>query len=87
MLWLPAVVIGAGLVLGVLILLGRAFAATVREAQHPRIIMGGLVLVVGAVVLMTWLGVTLPAATGAPTQRGNGLTGSRTCRTWSGWST
>jgi hypothetical protein len=59
-LWLPAVVLGTGLVLGVMILLGRAFAATVREAQHPRVIMGGLVLVVGAVVLMTWLGVTLP---------------------------
>ena len=59
-LWLPAVIVGAGLVLGVMILLGRAFAATVREAQHPRVIMGGLVLVVGAVVLMTWLGVTLP---------------------------
>jgi hypothetical protein len=59
-LWLPAVVLGTGLVLGVMILLGRAFAATVREAQHPRVLMGGLVLVVGAVVLMTWLGVTLP---------------------------
>jgi hypothetical protein len=58
--WLPAAVVGAGLVLGVFILLGRAFAATVREAGHPRLLMGGVVLVVGAVVLMTWLGVTLP---------------------------
>ncbi len=58
--WLPAAVFGTGLVLGVMILLGRAFVATVREAGHPRIIMGGVVLVVGAVVLMTWLGVTLP---------------------------
>jgi hypothetical protein len=58
--WLPALVLGAGLVLGVLILLGRAFAATVREAAHPRIILGGVVLVVGAVVLLTWLGVELP---------------------------
>ncbi|HZP74300.1 MAG TPA: hypothetical protein VFA97_13095 [Gaiellaceae bacterium] len=58
--WLPAVVFGGGLVLGVFMLLGRAFAATVREAGHPRLIMGGVALVIGAVVLMTWLGVTLP---------------------------
>ena len=58
--WLPALVIGAGLVAGVLILLGRAFADTVREAGHPRLIMGGVVLLVGAVVLLTWLGVQLP---------------------------
>ena len=58
--WLPALVVGAGLVLGTLILLGRAFADTVREAGHPRLIIGGVVLVVGAVVLLTWLGVQLP---------------------------
>ena len=57
---LPAFVVGGGLVLGVVILLGRAFAATVREAQHPRWIIGGLAVVVGAVVLLTWLGVQLP---------------------------
>ena len=58
--WLPAFVVGLGLVLGVLILLGRAFADSVREAGHPRLIMGGVVLLVGAVVLLTWLGVQLP---------------------------
>ncbi len=57
---LPALVVGAGLVAGVLILLGRAFAATVRESRHPRWIVGGVVAVVGAVVLLTWLGVQLP---------------------------
>ena len=36
-IWLPALVFGIGLVLGVMILLGRAFAATVRESGHPRI--------------------------------------------------
>jgi membrane protein DedA with SNARE-associated domain len=58
--WLPAVIIGAGLVAGVFILLGRAFAETVRESGHPRWILGGLVALVGAIVLLTYLGVELP---------------------------
>jgi hypothetical protein len=57
---LPAFVIGAGLVGAVLILLGRAFADTVREARHPRWIIGGLVALAGAIVLLTYLGVNLP---------------------------
>ena len=57
---LPALLIGLGLVGGVLILLGRAFAETVREARHPRWIVGGLLALVGAVVLLTYLGVELP---------------------------
>jgi hypothetical protein len=59
-LWLPALVVGAGLLGAVLILLGRAFAVTVRESRHPRWIMGGLVALVGVVMLLTWLGVSLP---------------------------
>jgi hypothetical protein len=59
-IWLPALVIGAGVVLGVLILLGRAFAATVRESGHPRWILGGFVALLGAVVVLTLLGVSLP---------------------------
>jgi hypothetical protein len=58
--WLPALVIGSGLVLGTLILLGRAFADTIREAGHPRLIWGGAALIVAAVLLLTWLGVQLP---------------------------
>ena len=57
---LPAFVIGAGLVGAVLILLGRAFAQTVRESQHPRWVIGGLVALAGAIVLLTYLGVQLP---------------------------
>jgi hypothetical protein len=57
---LPALLVGLGLVGGVLILLGRAFAETVRESRHPRWIVGGLIAVTGAVVLLTWLGVELP---------------------------
>ena len=59
-IWLPALVVGVGLVGGVLILLGRAFAASVRESGHPRWIVGGLVALVGVVLVLTWLGVSLP---------------------------
>jgi uncharacterized BrkB/YihY/UPF0761 family membrane protein len=59
-LWLPAVIVGGGLVAGVFILLGRAFAATVRESGHPRLLLGGLAALVGVIVLLTYLGVELP---------------------------
>ena len=45
-----AAIVGAGLVGGVFILLGRAFAATVRESGHPRLIIGGLVALAGVIV-------------------------------------
>ena len=59
-IWLPALIVGLGLLAGVFILLGRAFAVTVRESSHPRLILGGLVALVGAIVLLTYLGVSLP---------------------------
>ena len=59
-LWLPAAVVGAGLVGAVFILLGRAFADSVRESGHPRLIVGGLVALAGVIVLLTYLGVSLP---------------------------
>ena len=59
-IWLPALVVGIGLVGAVLILLGRAFAATIRESGHPRWIYGGLAALVAAVVVLTYLGVSLP---------------------------
>jgi membrane protein DedA with SNARE-associated domain len=59
-LWLPAAIVGAGLVAGIFILLGRAFMETVRESGHPRWILGGLVALLGAIVLLTYLGVELP---------------------------
>jgi hypothetical protein len=58
--WLPAAIVGVGLLGAVLILLGRGFAASVRESGHPRLIAGGLAALVGVVVLLTWLGVELP---------------------------
>ena len=57
---LPALVVGMGLLGAVLILLGRAFAASVRESGHPKWIYGGLVALVGVVAVLTWLGVSLP---------------------------
>jgi hypothetical protein len=57
---LPALLVGFGLVGGILILLGRAFAETVRESSHPRLILGGLIALTGAIVVLTYLGVELP---------------------------
>jgi hypothetical protein len=57
---LPALVVGAGLVAGILILLGRAFVVTVRESGHPRLIVVGVVGLLGAILLLTYLGVDLP---------------------------
>jgi hypothetical protein len=56
----PVFIIGGGLVAGVLIVLGRAFAASVRESGHKRLIVAGLVALAGAVVVLTYLGVELP---------------------------
>jgi hypothetical protein len=57
---LPALVVGAGLVAGVLILLGRAFAVTVRESGHPRLIYLGLIGLAAVIVVLTYLGIELP---------------------------
>jgi hypothetical protein len=57
---LPALVVGAGLVAGVLILLGRAFVVTVRESGHPRLIYLGLLGLAAAIVVLTYLGIELP---------------------------
>ena len=57
---IPALIVGLGLVAGILILLGRAFAETVRESGHPRWIIAGAVLLAVAIAVMTYLGVELP---------------------------
>jgi hypothetical protein len=59
-IWLPAAVVGVGMVAAVTILLGRAFAASVREWGHPRLLWAGAVALVGLVIVLTWLGVSLP---------------------------
>jgi hypothetical protein len=58
--WLPAFIIGFGLVGMVVIILGRAFASFVREIGHPRWFIGSAVALLGIVVLLTWLGISLP---------------------------
>jgi hypothetical protein len=59
-IWLPALIVGFGIVAAVLILLGRAFVATVRESGHPRLLWGGLAALLGVILVLTWLGVELP---------------------------
>ena len=56
----PAFVIGAGLIAAVLILLGRAFAESVRESGHKRLIYAGLALLAIFIGVLTYLGVELP---------------------------
>jgi hypothetical protein len=56
----PVFVFGIGLVAAVLILLGRAFADSVREVRNKRLIVVGGVVLLGLVVLLTYLGVNLP---------------------------
>ena len=56
----PVFLIGGGLVAGVLILLGRAFVSSLRESGHKRLIVAGLVALTGVVVVLTYLGVSLP---------------------------
>jgi hypothetical protein len=56
----PVFVVGAGLVAAVLILLGRAFADSVRESGHKRLLLASLVALIGVVMLLTYLGVNLP---------------------------
>jgi len=56
----PVFVIGAGVVAAVLILLVRAFADSVRDVKHKRLIWVGVAGLVGAVLVLTYLGVSLP---------------------------
>jgi hypothetical protein len=56
----PVFVVGIGLILGVLILLSRAFAQYVRESEHQNMIRAGVVLTVIAVGILTYLGIKLP---------------------------
>jgi hypothetical protein len=56
----PAFLIGAGLLIGIFLVLGRAMAQNVRESGHPRLFYAGLVALVGVVGVLTYLGVELP---------------------------
>ena len=56
----PVIVIGVGLVLAVMIVLGRAFAQFVRESERKRWIIASIAVVVAATIVLTILGVKLP---------------------------
>ena len=56
----PALVVGAGIVVGSFMLLARALAQNVRESGHRRLIYAGFVALLGIVALLTYLGVQLP---------------------------
>jgi hypothetical protein len=56
----PAIIIAAGLLIGVFIVLGRALAQNLRESGHPRLVYAGLVALLGVIALLTYLGVELP---------------------------
>jgi hypothetical protein len=57
---LPVFVIGAGIIIGVLIVLGRALAHTIRESGHPHLFFAGLGVLAGIVAVLTYLGIELP---------------------------
>jgi hypothetical protein len=56
----PVFVIGAGIVIGALMLLVRAAAEGLRTSQHKRLIYAGFVGLAAAVAVLTYLGVQLP---------------------------
>ncbi len=56
----PVFVAGGGLVLAVLILLGRAFADAIRGLKHKRLVLAASIALLGVIVLLTYLGISLP---------------------------
>ncbi|HWB22112.1 MAG TPA: hypothetical protein VG652_04435 [Gaiellaceae bacterium] len=56
----PVFVVGIGLILGVLILLTRAFAQFIRESEHKNWIYASCVVLVILIGILTYLGIKLP---------------------------
>jgi hypothetical protein len=56
----PVFVIGIGLIAAVLILLGRAFADSIRDVKHKNVLWLGALAMLVAVLVLTYLGVNLP---------------------------
>ena len=56
----PVFVVGAGLVGAVLVLLARAGVEGWRDSPHKRLILVGLLGLLLVVVLLTYLGVSIP---------------------------
>ena len=57
---IPLFIVGIGLIAAVLILLGRAFADSVRGIKHKRLLWLGAAAAFGFIVVLTYLGVNLP---------------------------
>jgi predicted RND superfamily exporter protein len=56
----PALVLGTGLVLAVLILLGRAAAESIRSLERPRLVLALAAAGVAVLAILTLIGVELP---------------------------
>ncbi|HEX4518997.1 MAG TPA: hypothetical protein VH063_05385 [Gaiellaceae bacterium] len=57
---IPLFIVGIGLIVAVLILLGRAFADSVRGIKHKRLLWIGVLASFAFVLVLTYLGVNLP---------------------------
>ncbi len=57
---IPIFIIGIGLIVAVLILLGRAFADSIKDIKHKRLLWLGVAAVFGFILVLTYLGVSLP---------------------------
>ncbi len=56
----PALILGLGLAGAVFVLLGRAAAESIRQARHPRLVLGLIVGLIALITVLTVLGVELP---------------------------
>jgi hypothetical protein len=56
----PALVLGTGLVIAVLMLLARALVESIRELERPRLVLGLIAAGIALIAVLTVLGVELP---------------------------
>lgn len=56
----PVLVIGLGAAAGLVVFWGRVGFESLRQSQHPRLIVAGSLFFVAVVVVLTFLGVKLP---------------------------
>jgi hypothetical protein len=56
----PVLVIGLGAAAGLAVFWGRVGWDSLRRSRHPRLILGGSIVFVALVVVLTILGVNLP---------------------------
>jgi hypothetical protein len=56
----PVLVIGVGAAAGLVVFWGRVGWDSLRKSRHPRLIVGGSLVFVAFIVLLTILGVKLP---------------------------